>query len=190
MSRLRPWRWIAPLAVLALAGVTVERAVCAEDDATILERRVKAAFLYKFAGYAEWPAGTFSGPDAPLTIGVMADEPLAAELTRTVSGRTSNGRSVNVTKLKPFDSLAGVHIVFIGRSEDARLAALIHTAEPRPVLIVTESARALTQGGMINFVLSEGRVRFEVDLASVERSSLVLSSRLLAVARSVYTGTP
>jgi len=188
----RSLSWLPPvmLAALALSLPCVARRTRADDEATALERRVKAAYLYKFAGYVEWPAGTFANPEAPLTIAVVGDPSLASELSRITARRTSSGHSVKVLQPKPFEPLEGVHMMFVGAAESARLAAIIRGAESRPILVVTESERALEQGSMINFMLSDGRVRFEVDLTSVERSGLMLSSRLLAVARSVYTGTP
>jgi hypothetical protein len=159
------------------------------DDGEALERRVKAAFLYKFAGYVEWPTRAFAGPETPVTIGVIGAESLAAELVQAVTGRTVNDRPVTVKRLKPGESLAGIHILFVGRAESSRLGQLAQSAHPRSILTVTESDGALARGSVINFVLTDGRVRFEIALDSAEKSGLKLSSRLLAVAQQV-TGTP
>jgi hypothetical protein len=161
----------------------------AAEDRESLETRVKAAFLYKFAGYVEWPSKSFARPETPVTIGVIGAESLAAELTQAVTGRTVNDRAVAVKRLKAGESLAGVHVLFIGRSENARLDQLTQSAQPRSILTVSESDGALARGSVINFVLTEGRVRFEIALDSAEKSGLKLSSRLLAVAQQV-TGTP
>ena len=172
--------------VLVLAGWN---AGAAEDGAT-LEQRVKAAFLYQFAGYVEWPANSFAQADTPVTIAVMGADPLAAELKQLAAGRTVGGRPVAVKPVKPGEPLAGVHILFIGSAESARLAQVVQSAKPRPVLTVTEADGALSQGSMINFVIVDRRVRFEVALDSAEKNGLRLSSRLLAVAQQVKTGTP
>jgi hypothetical protein len=164
--------------------------VRAQDTPETLEQRVKAAFLYKFAAYVDWPATSFSRPDAPFTIAVAGAEPVAAELAQAVAGRTVNDRPVAVRRLKPGESLDGVHILFVGKGENARLAQLVQNARPRSVLTVTESEGALAQGSVINFVLDDRRVRFEISLDSAEKSRLRLSSRLLAVAQQVHTGTP
>jgi len=162
----------------------------AADDAEVLEQRIKAAFLYKFAGYVEWPASSFARPETPLTIGVIGNESLAMELVQAVAGRTVNDRNVVVKRLKPGESLAGIHILFIGRDEGARLAQLAQTARPRSILTVTESDGALAYGSMINFIVAERRIRFEMALDAAEKSGLKLSSRLRAVAQQVRTGTP
>jgi hypothetical protein len=162
----------------------------AQDDAAGLEQRVKAAFLYKFAGYVDWPPASFARPDTPFTIAVAGSEAIAAELTQAVAGRTVNERPITVKRLKPGESLAGVHILFVGRAESARLNQLAQAAQQRSVLIVTEAEGALGQGSVINFIMTDRRVRFEVSLDSAEKSGLKLSSRLLAVAQQIVTGTP
>jgi len=162
----------------------------ADDEPETLEHRVKAAFLYKFAGYVEWPEASFTRPDTPVTIAVIGAEPLAAELVKAVTGRTVNDRPLAVKRLKAGESLAGVHVLFVGRGESARITQLAQTAQPRSILTVTESEGALTQGSVINFIVADRRVRFEVSLESAEKSKLKLSSRLLAVAQQVRMGTP
>jgi hypothetical protein len=161
----------------------------AAEDPESLELRVKAAFLYKFAGYVEWPTKSFARPETPVTIGVMGADSLATELVQAVTGRTVNNRAVAVKRVNAGDSLAGIHILFIGRAESARLGQLAQSAQPHSILTVTESDGALARGSVINFVLSDGRVRFQIALDSAEKSGLKLSSRLLAVAEQV-TGTP
>jgi hypothetical protein len=162
----------------------------AAEDASALEQRVKAAFLYQFAGYVEWPGQAFAQSDTPVTIAVMGADLLAAELKQLVAGRTVGGRAVAVRQVRPGEPLAGIHILFVGGAEGARLAQVAQAAKPRPILTVTESDGALSQGSMINFVIVDRRVRFEVGLDSAEKSGLRLSSRLLAVAQQVKTGGP
>jgi hypothetical protein len=175
-----------------LAGIFSSRALTARaaEDTESLEQRVKAAFLYQFAGYVEWPPNAFAQAGTPVTIAVLGADALAAELSQVVAGRTIGGRTVSMRRVKPGESLAGVHILFIGRAESARLSQLAQAAQPRAILTVTESDGALEQGSMINFVLVDRRVRFEVALDSAEKGGLKLSSRLLAVAQQVRTGTP
>jgi hypothetical protein len=186
-------RRMAQLACAALfaciAGLPGWSAHAADDDAT-LEQRVKAAFLYQFAGYVEWPPSAFAQPGAPITIAVLGADPLAAELSQVVTGRTVGGRAVSVKRVRPGESLSGVHILFIGRAENERLGQLAQAAQPRAILTVTETDGALAKGSMINFVLVDRRVRFEVALDSAEKGGLRLSSRLLAVAQQVRSGAP
>src|SRR5262245_53464512 len=159
------------LSLALLAGAWDARA---QDDP---EHRVKADFLYKFIGYVDWPAASFPRPDTPFTIAVVGAEPLAAELTQAVAGRAVNERPVVVKRLKAGDSLAGVHMLFVGKAESGRLAQIVPAAQQRSVLTVTESDGALAQGSVINFLVADRRVRFEVGLDAAEKSGLKLSSR-------------
>ncbi len=162
----------------------------AQDDAAALERKVKAAFLYKFADYVDWPDGTFARPGSPITVGVAGEDQIAAELAQVASARSVDGRPLQVRKLREGDSLAGLHVLFVGRAESARLLPLARATQAQPLLLVTESDNALSQGSIINFVMTGGRVRFEIALDNAERRGLKLSSRLLTVAQNVRTGQP
>ena len=177
-------------AMLAWCGGWQTLGAGAADDARVLEERVKAAYLYRFAEYVEWPEGAFARRDAPVTIGVLGSETLADELAQAVVGRMVNDRPVTVKRLKPGEPLAGIHVLFIGKAESARLNQLAQGAQPRSILTVTESDGALARGSVINFVVADRRIRFEISLESAEKSKLKLSSRLLAVAQQVHTGTP
>ena len=196
MSLLRQARsvsrslFLAAAVVLACAGGWPGAGAWAQEDPTQLELKVKAAFLYKFIGYIDWPAASFAKPDTPVTIGVVGADQVAAELAQAVAGRTANDRPVTVRRLKAGESLDAVHVLFVGKAENARLAQLAQAAQQRSVLTVTESEGALAQGSVINFVTVERRVRFEIALDSAEKSRLKLSSRLLAVAQQVRTGAP
>ncbi len=175
--------------MLLLAGWPL-LAAPVEDEATVLERNVKAAFIFKFTGYVEWPEGAFPQSDTPVTIAVSGDDQLAGELAQTVAGRTADDRPLLVRKLKDVDSLANVHILFVGRAEIARLPQWARVARAKPVLIVTETAGALNHGAMINFLVIRERVRFEISLEAAEKQGLKFSSRLLAVAQNVRKATP
>jgi len=179
-------RWSLRLAAALLALVVA--GVVWSDEA--LERSVKAAFLYKFSGYVEWPAEAAPSADSPLVLGVLGDEDLAEELTRLIQARPSVARSMSVVRLKAFDPLPTVHVLFIGHAEADRLAAIIRSVRGRPVLVVTDTENALALGSMINFDLVEGHVRFQVGLGAARKSGLTLSSRLLAVAHQVVTRSP
>jgi YfiR/HmsC-like len=189
---VRPFRLLLAVAfLLALVkGATAVGDARADERKSALELQVKAAFLYKFAGYVEWPADVFPAADTPVTIGVLHDEAMAEALSKLVAGRTSSGRRVAVAPLKAGELIPAVHLLFIGASEEARLKAEVQAVAGRPILIVTEQEGAFDHGSMINFVLARGRVRFEVALKAVEASGLTLSSRLLSVAQTVRNGTP
>lgn len=148
-----------------------------------VERGVKAAFLYKFLGYVEYPQDT-----GPLVVGVLGADDIGAELARITTGRNVGGRAVTVRVLRDGDGLTGLHMLFVG-ADAPRGAALLRAAEQQGVLTVTESDNGLQQGSVINFRLVEERVRFEVSLPAAEKNGLKLSSRLLSVAYHVLKGS-
>jgi len=151
------------------------------------EVQIKAAFLYKFGDFVQWPPAAFARPDAPFAIGVMGADELAAALEQLVVNRTVQGRPIAVRRLRRGESFAGLHVLFIGHAESARLGETLAAARGQALLTVTETENALAAGSMINFVAEESRVRFDVALPSTERGQLKISSRLLAVARRVIT---
>jgi len=168
---------------IAWSGIQVGQAQTAET-VPVTERSIKAAYLCKFAGYVEWPDARIHAAK-PLTIGVLESSEMADELIRITAGRLINDRPVQVRRVTGGDSLAGLHVLFVGAHEPERLDELLLPARKLPILTVTESAGALSDGSIINFTIDRERVRFEVSLAAAERSRLKLSSRLLAVAQRV-----
>lgn len=173
------------LGVLLAAGWS---GVVAQSEEEASETRVKAAFLYKFGGYIEWPASAFGRPDAPFMIGVLGADELADALTQIAAGRNVNGRPIVVRKLKRGAPLSGLHVLFVGRADGSRLAEVLAPVKGQPTLLVTESDEALARGSMINFVVVADKVRFDVAPASAELGNLKISARLLTVARKVVAG--
>lgn len=173
---------IAGTLMLLLAGASSPRAAQSDPQAT--EYQVKAAYLYKFIGYVEWPSRAQGAPDAPLTIGVIGADGLADELQQAVAGRTIQGRAISVRKLGNGDPVAGLQILFIGRTV-SDIAGLLAAARESDVLTVTESDDAFALGSVINFVVVQDKIRFDIALQSAEHAHLRISSRLLAVARKV-----
>jgi hypothetical protein len=177
MSRL------ALLAVLCLALVPL----AAPAQPASAETRIKAAFLFKFGAFIEWPNGAFAAPESPFVIGVIDADAVADELTRVVAERTILGRPVVVHKVKRGTPIAGVHLLFIG-GPTARLTEILAATKGRPTVTVSEIEGVDHPGSIINFVLVEDKVRFDVAMPPAEAASLRISSRLLGVARRVVQG--
>ncbi len=148
------------------------------------EHELKAAFLFKFLSFVEFPAEALP-PGAPLVIGLVGAEDVAAELEQMVAGRNVAGRRLMVRRLRESEPPGGVHLVFFARGEAPRLRELQRLAPSQPILVVTEWEGALDAGAVVNFVRGDGRVRFEVALDHAERRGLHISPRMLAVAQSV-----
>jgi hypothetical protein len=177
---------LAQVLLLALASSLA----LAEEPASVTEISVKAAFVFKFIAFVEWPPGSFAQPDSPVVIGVYAADDLADELARVVVSRNIGGRGIVVRRLRRAELDADLQMLFVGRDGAAELDQLLVGAERNPTLIVTEFADGLDLGGAINFVVVENKVRFDVALAAASERQIKISSRLLAVARKVDAGPP
>ena len=160
----------------------------AQTVASYDESRVKAAYLVRFGQFVEWPPETFRKTDSALVIGVINADLVLEGLQQFAANRAATGRPVAVRVLKSGEEAAGVHILFVGAAERARLAQHVAAVAGRPVLVVSETEDAIPQGAMINFVVIDQRVRFEIALNKAEQAGLVVSSRLLSVATRVYRG--
>ncbi|MEO5881678.1 MAG: YfiR family protein [Caldimonas sp.] len=168
---------------LAMAALALAAGTTVAEEA--LESSVKAAYLYKFLSYVDWPAPAFATAYAPQVIGVMGSDEVLAELQRLVAGRVVNGHPLVATRIAPGDSVDLLHVLYIGRA--ARTAAAMRSVSGRPVLTITDGPSGLGEGSVLNFVAVQGKVRFEASLPAAERAGLKLSARLLAVAERVVT---
>jgi hypothetical protein len=163
--------------VLALASIT------AANAAQFTVVAVKAAYLFRFAQYVEWP-GT-APANAPFVIAVAGAEDVALHLERLLPGMTVQGRRAVVRRVSRAEELDGVHILFVGARAFSRTRALRNVAIRRPILIVTEDDRGIDGGAVINFIELERNLRFEISLNAADRSGLRINSALLSVAARV-----
>jgi hypothetical protein len=157
----------------------------------LAEYQVKAAFLVKFGSYVEWPPSAFDNRDSPFIIAVAAQNAVADEIERAAAAATVDGRPVQVRRVERMEGGNGsgnIHLLFVDRSHSAQLADTLAQVRGRPLLTVTESEPSLALGGMINFVIVDNKVRFDIALAPAEASQLKISARLLSVARRVVKG--
>jgi len=160
----------------------------AAQSARAPEYQVKAAFLYNFAKFVEWPAQAFSSSPAPFRICVLGRDPFGDTLTSIVQGKLIYGHPIVALTLPSAAEVRPCHVLFISNTDSAILKAALDRMRGFPILTVGESADFLPLGGMINFVLEQDRVRFEINLGAAEQHHLKLSSKLLAVARVVNVG--
>ena len=146
------------------------------------ESAIKAAYLHRFLPYVEWPASALPAADAPFVVGVLGSLPVASALQSIVAARQFAGRPIEVRYLSSAQvPLDGLHVLFIGRGVAAD--KVIPRLAQRPVLVVTEGESL--PGTMLNFVVVDGRVRFEAAPATAEQAGLKLGARLLAIAERV-----
>ena len=157
-------------------------ALCwAPARAQVADTQVKAAFLLNFTKYAEWPPVSFATPAAPLKLCIVGRDPFGDALRPVTVG----GRPLNIEREIADDALKTCHIAYITESEDRRLPRILALLQGKPVLTVSDIDGFAENGGMIELVLTDGRVRFDINLAAASTSQLRLSSQLLKLARSV-----
>jgi hypothetical protein len=144
---------------------------------------VKAAYLFRFASYVEWPES--SKDDEVFIIGVIGAEDVAVHLERLLTGMSVRGRPAKVRRVRTVEDLAGVHIVYVGANVFRSSRPLRLRAIEKPILLVTDSRDGLEGGGVINFVEVNRNLRFEISLDAADRAGLRIDSALLAVAAHV-----
>jgi YfiR/HmsC-like len=148
------------------------------------EYPVKAAFLYHFVEFVEWPRGS-PLPATKVTIGVLGRDPFGDVLDKAILRKVVEGRTLTIRRFASVDALEACEILFISTSEMPRLPQILARLRGAAVLTVGEADRFARRGGMIGFVLEDDRVRLEVNRAATEKAGLQVSSKLLAVARLV-----
>jgi hypothetical protein len=146
------------------------------------EYEVKAAFLFNFVQYVEWPQEMFPTPTAPTIIGILGDDLFGGELDRIVRGETAKGRPITIHRSRQVENLKHCHLLFISKSERGRLAHIFANLAGRRCLTVGETDRFAHTGGIINFRLQGANVRFEINPEAARRSGLTISSKLLRLA--------
>jgi len=149
-----------------------------------LEYEVKAAFLYNFFSFVTWPTDALASASDPVRLCVFDPDPFGPVLDRTVAGGVAEGHPIAVQRVPDGQSLLRCSLVFVPRSAAAHVDQVIRATAKRAVLTVGESPDFLKKGGMIEFVIDGGRVRFDVNAKAAAANGLSLSSRLLRVARS------
>ena len=148
------------------------------------EYEVKAAYLLNFLKFVQWPNST-AGSDNTISICVLGHDPFGVALDRIVSGQQIDGKNVVTRRIDRALDVNGCRVLFIDASESGQLASTIMALDDLPVLTVSEMPDFVSRGGIIQFLLKEGRVRFEVNLMRAQRIGLMMSSQMLNVASAV-----
>jgi YfiR/HmsC-like len=158
--------------------------VCAPAHAAAFSAEaVKAAFLFRFASFVQWPQDV---PDSgPFVIGVFDGDAVADQLARLLPGMNVRGQPAEVRRITRPEQLGDVRILYIGRGAVPRSRAVRARAATLPILVVTDGGDGFASGGVINFVDAPRNVRFEISLVAADRARLTIDSALLAVAARV-----
>jgi hypothetical protein len=170
-----------------LLAVLLAAPAGAGSQGTASEYDVKAAFLYNFTKFVEWPARAFHDDRSTVRLCVLGGDPFGESLREIAEGEVA-GRRLTVLSTSLMSDPTGCQILFISRSERERLPEILAAVRDAPVLTVADTQGFLEQGGIVNFVLAGPRVRFEINQGAADRAGIKISSRLLRLAIRVLTG--
>ncbi len=182
-EKMTKYRLLA-LACLGLAGGW---AAGQDKSASVSEYELKAAFIYNFTQFTDWPPGAFSSTTAPLVIGIVGDDPFGKTMDDLVRGEVVRKHPLVLKRLRVDEELRGCHLLFISRSEKERLPALLNQLKGSPVLTLSDVDGFAQQGGMVNLLLVNKNVKMEINQAAAGEAGLQISSKLLNLARIVKT---
>jgi hypothetical protein len=164
-----------------LLGLVLTPMLFAQVD----EHQVKAFFLLNFTRYVEWPSEKFSSTTDPFAICVLGQNPFGRALEDAVRGKSVEGRSVTIHQIADLSHQRHCHVLFVNASERKRLRSSMGTIRGSGVLTVGESEEFIHAGGVINFKVEDGKVRFEINVEAAAHERLRISSKLLSLARIV-----
>ena len=148
------------------------------------EYQLKAAFLFNFAKFVEWPAPAFASNNSPLIIGVLGDNPFRDDLARMIQNKLIDDHPLKVVEFKDFHAATGLtncHILFICSSEKDRLPEIFESLRGSAALTIGESANFAESGGMIQFFMEQTKIRFQINQDAATKSKLKISSKLMSL---------
>jgi hypothetical protein len=174
-----------PVAFLALVAALGGVRAASPQTNPSSEYQVKAAFLYHFAQFVEWPSEALKDAGTPLTYCTIGEDPFQGALDAALNGKTIGEHPLRVRHVKQEQDARGCQVVFIGESEKKLLGSVLANLKGNAVLIVGESEHFVQNGGTIGFLEEENKIRFEINLEAAEKAKLKISSKLLALAKNV-----
>jgi uncharacterized protein DUF4154 len=175
-------RWLRLAALVVLSTPLIGYA----ESRMALEYQVKAAFLYNFVKFVDWPASAFPPTGDAVVIGVIGNDPFGGILDQVLQGKTCcHDRKLVVRRFERIEHVSECHVLFISSSEEARLADILQILNGASVLTVGEMGRFAERGGMIGFQRADNKLRFEINTDAASRAGLTISSQLLKLATRV-----
>jgi hypothetical protein len=176
--------------VLSVAILTAALAMAGElPQESMTEYSVKAAFLFNFARFVEWPPESRGTEKDPFCLCIFGHDPFHGDLDRVIRNKRVNGRVLTVRRISTPAEARTCHMVFISAADKSRVRELLAAVRDSGSLTVGEDPEFTRSGGMITFVIEDDKVRFEINLKSAEAAHLKISAKVLSVARAVRVGS-
>jgi hypothetical protein len=173
------------ICVVASSALPGGAAIAYADSLSHREYRIKAAFLYNFIKFVEWPADRFADEGTPIILCVIGKDPFGTTLEDTVAGKIVKGRHIGIRRIDNVDDLDACHLLFVGSSERERLWQIVASSHGANVLTVGDMDDFVEFGGIINLTKSADKIRFQINLAAAKKAQLKLDLKLLKLASSV-----
>jgi hypothetical protein len=182
-ARCRPqFCSIALAGLLSLAAVTPTRG----QDNPSIEYQVKAAFVFNFAKFVEWPSDTFKSENASIIICVFGHDSFGSALDEIIRGQAINNRAVAARRISELPDLKSCQLVFVSSVEDKHLPEILGSLKGMSALVIGQGEGFAERGGGIQFFLEANKLRFAVNVDAIHRARLTVSSKLLALAKIVH----
>jgi hypothetical protein len=171
----------AKLFFLSLLIVGVGIPADAQEDSQPTEYQIKAAFIFNFAKFVEWPTTAFPKPSSPIIVGVLGENPFNDALEKIIKNKKVDEHPVIIMQFRAASEATNCHILFISSSEKLRLPQVLKQLNGRSVLTVGETPGFTEAGGMINFVLEGTKIRFQINNDAANGAGLKISAKLLGL---------
>jgi len=176
--------------VMAFVCITVLCANTFANGATNnTEYKLKAAYLYQFTKFTQWPDNLFIDKNTPIQICILGRNPFGKSLDG-FSGKTSQNRDLTIRHLSSLQKISGCHVVYISRSEDKKLPHILKKIAHSPVLSVSDINNFAERGGIIGFIPKQRKVGIEINVEASRTAGAKISSKLLEIATLVHEVTP
>lgn len=190
----RKRRLTAAIAIAILPILLAATALRAQESSGSSEYLIKAGFIYNFANLVQWPSSSFAQPDSPIVIVILGEDHFGNTLDHALDGKKVNSRPFVIKRARTVTELQRTlgpqkdcQILYVSSSEMPHLGEAIQVLKGVPVLTIGETPGFARDGGIINLVLEDNKVRFEVNVRAAKDADLNISSRLLALARIVQS---
>lgn len=178
-------RFMAILVLLGLASSAPAQQAVKRDE-------LKAAFVFQFANYVQWPESSFKDAESPIVIGIVGNDAMVKTLTTSVRGKTVGARGINVVDVSTKEAAESCHILFTQYSDERdekRVDEYLSYTRTKPILTVSDDDNFTEEGGIIRLFEKDNKLRFEINVDEAERSGLTISSKLLGLAQIVRDKT-
>lgn len=181
------WTWLLAFCGLLASGQAIDgQPYSAGDEEANREYAIKAAYIYNFGRYVQWPPDAFEGPQTPLVIGVVGYDPFGPLLDEIAKSKKIEGRPIVARRFASMDEYTPCHILFVASLAPAKeKRAALEIVRTSKVLLIGEDPGLAEQGATINFFVEQNKIRFEINVDAARRHQLKISSKLLNLAKIV-----